>query len=239
MPTESVLAPDERAIGDLSDAPVEVLCAQARAQEANFVRGEPSDGAAGFELFRRAMVHADSAAWAAVIALYRGLLMAQTRRQVISGFVDEDAGACADRAFERFWLATRLRSMRGFDDLGSILKYLKMCQWSVLLDEARRRRRQACVPIGDLPAEPSVSADPSAEVDRLTHSKLWVTIEQSLRDEPERLVARLSFIADLTPRQIRARHPDCFPTVADVYRVKRNVLGRLRRDKAILTLLHC
>ena len=34
------------------------------------------------------------------------------------------------------------------------------------------------------------------------------------------------------PRQIYARSPQVFPSVQDVYRMKRNVLDRLRRSRA-------
>jgi len=50
-------------------------------------------------------------------------------------------------------------------------------------------------------------------------------------------VAHLSFVAGLTPREIRARHPDRFVEVYEVYRLKRNVIDRLRRSGAIQQLL--
>ena len=139
MPVQEVCELPDCAPGDLSEVPIDVLCAEARAQEANFVRGEPSDDAAGVELFRRAIADADEAAWEAVVELYRGLLIAQSARQVVRNLVAEDAGFCVDRAFQRFWRATRVRGIHEFQDLASILKYLKMCLASVLLDEARAR----------------------------------------------------------------------------------------------------
>src|ERR1700682_4372484 len=139
MPGESVVDRLEKAATelDLKDVRLEVLSAQARAQEANFVHGDVSSGAAGLELFRRAIADGDEEAWAAVISVYRGLLVAQAQRQTLRRLVDEDDGFCADRAFQRFWRATRTGQMRGFKDLASILKYLKMCLGTVLLDAAR------------------------------------------------------------------------------------------------------
>ena len=43
----------------------------------------------------------------------------------------------------------------------------------------------------------------------------------------------LSAALDLSPRQIHARYPNLYPTVQDVYRMKRNVLDRLRRSQAM------
>src|ERR1700716_1134742 len=128
--------------GDLRELPLAHVVAEARVQEANFVGGLPSQDAAGVELFRRAIDLGDERAWTAVIELYRGLLHAQAGRQAIRGLVDEDDAFCVDRAFQRFWRATRARGMHDFGDLGSILKYLKLCLGSVLLDEARARKRQ-------------------------------------------------------------------------------------------------
>ena len=58
-------------------------------------------------------------------------------------------------------------------------------------------------------------------------------VEREMRDEAEQLVARLSFVAGLSPREIRARHPDRFADVNTVYRIKRNLIDRLRRSQCI------
>src|SRR5712692_11822076 len=123
MPAQEVCELPESATGELKDVSIEILCAEARAQEANFVRGEPSEDAAGVELFRRAIADADEEAWEAVVALYRGLLIAQSARQVVRSLVDEDAGFCVDREFERLWLETRARGVLEFQELASILTY--------------------------------------------------------------------------------------------------------------------
>jgi hypothetical protein len=223
---------------DLTALTLAELCAEAQRQELNFVGGLPSEDAAGVELFRRAIVQRDDAAWAAVISLYRGLLLAQAGRQVVRGLVVEDDGFCVDRAFQRFWRATRAGSIHQFDDLASILKYLKLCLASVLLDEARQRRRNAVTCIDDVPADASLSDDPSARaLGHIARAELWQAIDRELRDDAERLVARQSFVSGMTPREIKARHPDQFGDIADVYRIKRNVIDRLRRSPAVRRLI--
>jgi DNA-directed RNA polymerase specialized sigma24 family protein len=234
MPGQSVCETPERATGDLKEIPLHELCEAARAQERNFVNGLPSEDAAGVELFRRAIDLDDAQAWAAVFELYRGLLLAQASRQVIRGLVGEDDAFCVDRAFQRFWRATRQRGMHEFNDLGSILKYLKMCLASVLLDEARARKRQACVSIDDVPPDAHVSADPATMV--VGHSAgrdLWLAIDHELRDDAERQVAYLSFVSGLTPREISSRCPERFADITEIYRIKRNVIDRLRRSPEI------
>ena len=201
-------------------------------------RADAAEDAAGLELFRRAIADGDEAAWRDIIDMYRGLLLAQAGRQVVRGLVFEDDGFCVDRAFQRFWGASRAGRIRRFDDLGAILKYLKMCLGSVMLDEARARRRQAWMSFDDLAPEADVNADPSGEViGRLGRRELWAAVERELADPKEHLVARLSFVAGLSPREILARHPDEFEDVFDVYRIKRNMIDRLRRSRTIQHLI--
>jgi hypothetical protein len=197
-------------------------------------RADKADDAAGLQLFRRAIADGDEAAWRDVVDMYRGLLLAQAGRHVVRALVLEDDGFCVDRAFQRFWSAGRAGRIKRFDDLGAILKYLKMCLGSVMLDEARTRRRQAWMSFDDLAHEVDVSSDPSGKViGRLARRQLWAAVERELADPREHLVARLSFVAGLSPREILGRHPDKFEDVFDVYRVKRNMIDRLRRSRAI------
>jgi hypothetical protein len=223
---------------DLHDLPLEELRARAQAQEQSYTRGEPSDDSAGLELFRRAMVDADEAAWQVVIEVYRGLLVAQASRRVVRGLVVEDDGFCVDRAFQRFWRASQNGQVHQFNDLASILKYLKMCLGSVLLDEARARRRQAWVSIEDVAPEACISSDPSVDVvGRMAGREVWAAIDRELTNAHERLVARLSFVSGMSPREILAKHPEKFQDVFDVYRTKRNMIERLRRCRTLHQLL--
>jgi hypothetical protein len=47
----------------------------------------------------------------------------------------------------------------------------------------------------------------------------------------------LSFVLDLKPGEIQERHPELFASVDDVYRIKRNVVERLRRSPQIREFL--
>jgi DNA-directed RNA polymerase specialized sigma24 family protein len=224
--------------GDLSGLTLHALCVEARRQEHNWAGGLPSDTAAGLELFRRAIVDNDEAAWAAVIDLYRPLLQAQTARRSLRDLVSEDNGFCVDRAFQRFWQATRAGRLRDLSDLASILSYLKLCLASVMLDEARARSRQLATSIDTVSPEASLTDDPSeVAVGRVARAELWRAVNAELRSDDERLVARLSFLRGLTPREIFARHPDRFEDVVSVYRTKRNIVDRLRHSRAIRRLV--
>lgn len=230
---------NETHTSDPRDRAIDELRAAAQAQELSYSRGEPTDDTAGLELFRRAIDEHNDDAWRAIMEIYRGLLIAQAGRRAIRALVIEDNGFCVDRAFQRFWRATRsARVHHQFKDLASILKYLKMCLGTVLLDEARARRRQGSVPLDDLRPDACVTADGTTEVlGQIARLELGRTIERELPDANQRLVAQLSFAAALSPREILARHPEKFQDVFDVYRTKRNMIDRLRRSRAIQELL--
>jgi hypothetical protein len=67
--------------------------------------------------------------------------------------------------------------------------------------------------------------------------QLWTTIARQLNDEPERVVAYQSFARDLKPAEIYGHFPELYESVADVYRIKRNILDRLRRSPDIRAFL--
>ena len=72
---------------------------------------------------------------------------------------------------------------------------------------------------------------------KLAGEQLWETILRELQDEGEQVVAYLSFARDLKPAEIFQRHPRLYESVADVYRVKRNVIERLRRSAEVRAFL--
>ena len=56
-------------------------------------------------------------------------------------------------------------------------------------------------------------------------------------NDRERLVVYASFSLGLKPRELCAQYGDQFANVRDVYRIKQNVLERLRRDPELKTIL--
>jgi hypothetical protein len=74
-------------------------------------------------------------------------------------------------------------------------------------------------------------------VGKLAGEQLWATIAAELQDEPERVVAYLSFTRDLKPSEIFDRNPSLYASVGDVYRIKRNLVERLRRNPQVLAFL--
>src|SRR5207253_650150 len=127
-----------------------------------------------FELIRRAVCDRDDAAWEALMAQYRGLVLSWVRQHPASASLAEDDGYWVTRTFERFWMAVGPERFTHFHELGSVAQYLKLCVHSVLLDEARARRAALTEP---LPEEgDDAYQDPDVEqliVDRLDGQDLW------------------------------------------------------------------
>jgi len=210
-------------------------------ETAKFRRAEPYRDEICRELLRRALCLRDEQAWEAIVTIYRGMVLAWIRQHPADVAVDEEEDRL-NSAFERFWRAVGPDRFPLFMSTASLLGYLKTCVHSVLLDEVRRGRGAQLESLDELASaghEPMIRAgSPEAlVVDQLTVHELWSTISEELTDDSERLATYLSFEFGMKPSELHERYPDRYPTVADVYRVKRNVLDRLRRSHRIRTLM--
>lgn len=190
------------------------------------------DDAVTYACFRRAIVERDQRAWAALDCQYRPLVRHWVYQHPAWPGSGDDADYWTNRAFERFFVAVTPERFAAFPALPSLLRYLKLCVHSTLLDAVRAREAVALHlleedehPSGEDVAE-RVSAD-------LSGSELWAAILGVAQDEQERLAAQLCLALGMAPRAVHARCPEQFPSVADVYRVKRNLLDRLRRSPGI------
>jgi DNA-directed RNA polymerase specialized sigma24 family protein len=177
-------------------------------------------------------------AWETIVAQYRGIVLAYVGQHSASTMMREPDDYWVNRAFQRFWSAVGADRFGQFPDLAALLKYLKLCVHSVLMDEIRARR---AAPANSLDEIPETAAAPhNAEhsvIGKLAGEELWAAISAELQDEPEQVVAHLSFRRDFKPSEIFNRHPGLYASVADVYRIKRNLIERLRRNPEVRAFL--
>lgn len=195
-----------------------------------FFQGGTSDDSFCYELFRRAIVNRNSHAWELIFQQYRNLVSGWLRRNSAFSPVDSDVEELITITFTRFWHSLNPTKFTRFESLQALLRYLQMCAGSAVTDRLRRRRHdQLLDPIerrqneifGETP-EQTVLAD-------VERARFWAEIRGMLNDEQEELLIYSYFVLGLKPRQIHARFSTQFPDIEDVYRVKRNVLNRLRR----------
>jgi len=214
------------------------LARRCREETVRFLRSEPRDDTFCFAIFELAVAQRDGDAWAAIMAQYRGIVLAYINQHSAAAMVRESDEFWVNRAFQRFWMAVGPQRFAQFPDLPALLKYLKLCVHSVLLDEVRARRANSITSLEDVPetAPAATDAEESAIGD-LAGAQLWGVIVGQMQDDAERRVAYLSFARDLKPADIFRRHPELYESVADVYRIKRNLIERLRRSPEVRAFL--
>ena len=220
------------------DFSVADLARRCREETQRFLRGEPRDDSYCFELFHRAVAQREHDAWEAIMAQYRGIVLAYVGQHSAAALVREADDFWVNRAFQRFWMAVGPERFNQFSDLPGLLKYLKLCVHSVLLDEVRARKLSTTGSLSELPEEAAAPGDAEESVlGELSGQQLWRVISRELQSEAEQVVALLSFARDLKPAEIFDRHPALYGSVADVYRIKRNIVERLRRSPEVRAFL--
>lgn len=191
-----------------------------------------------FELFRRSIREQDQAAWEIICANYEPLVAGWVSRH--RGFEDsnEEVQYFVNGAFAKIARTLTPDKFEGFSDIGSLLRYLKMCVHSVVIDYNRLAEQASMNSLEDASAEPS--ADPLPEeqvVDQSYRQTLWDLINAQLQDEKERSVIYCSFVLDIKPQEILGLFRNLFSDVDEIYRVKQNIISRLRRDPDLRKLL--
>lgn len=215
-------------IAALTDLGMPDLAAQSRAEAESFRAGRPHDDRYAIEIFSRAVGQRDEQAWEALYRLYHEHVVSWCRR---NGATDDNLDELVNATWAKFWQHYTTEKLASAGTLAGILTYLRMCARSVTLDEERSRIRTSELDTArDVPDE-----QPAAE-DRLAGREqaeaLLQRVAGHLRDERERVLFVLTYQTGLRPAEIQRRRPDLFADVAEVYRLTRNILDRLRRDPA-------
>ncbi len=193
----------------------------------NYRRGEPSSDKYCLEIFRRAMLEHDNAAWTLLVERFHEYMLGSFRRHMrreAASLLDSPENYIA-RAFERFWLAAVYNQQLEFTTLAAALSYLRNCLNGAILDtlRAHSRSREVALPESGFPDEPAVE-------DHEEGQGLWEIIQSLLSNKRERRVAYLLYHCNLKPREIVRRCPQEFSDVQEIYRLRRNIMERLMRD---------
>jgi DNA-directed RNA polymerase specialized sigma24 family protein len=211
-----------------------------REETEHFFKARSHDPRYCFELFRRAIVGRIQQAWDLIYAQYRPLVTGWVERH--SGYPSsgEEAQYFVNRAFEKMWGAVPSDRFGQFANLSSLLRYLQMCVHSVIMDQLRGAERQ--VVESSLEESPVDHAEHSVDVEQqalgdVKRAAFWREVDSRLQNEQERQVVYGSFVLGLKPRQLCEQFPDKFGDVREIYRVKENVLARLRRDERLQEVL--
>jgi hypothetical protein len=192
------------------------------------------------ELFRRAIAEHSPECWSAIYAQYRKLVIhwilecLRSGRELEQSTLDE----LVLGAFTAFWQGFTSEKLQRAEGLASVLKYLKSCAFTAVLQFRRRaatRQERSLEPLADdETAGGSVLRSPSNVEREILHAQqahhLWEIVDHHCADDRERLLARLSFVADLTPSRIMALHPGIFGSAEEIYALRRNLRNRLMQN---------
>lgn len=196
-----------------------------------FYRGQSHDTRFSYELFRRALVERNEAAWEHLYRHYSGLVEGWVRRSGAFNSSGESSEYFVVGAFTKFWRAVSPERFASFPTLAALLHYLQLCATSVVIDSVRAQSWSEMLPEETMMVQHTPQYSPDEEaMNRVHREEFWKFIDTQLNNETERVVVYSSFVLGLAPRAIYARYQGLFSSVNDVYNVKRNVLGRLSRN---------
>jgi hypothetical protein len=219
----------------LDPATLAQICA---AQSERFRRGQFSDPSYAHELFRRALVERDQAAWEHLYDQYRGLIERWVRQQAAFDTSGECSNNLVDEAFARFWHAVPPERFDRFPNVAALLRYLQLCASCVVIDSARAQTaaRIAAEKLSSI----NHTHQPSPEeevIERFRCEQLWHYIATQLSSEAEWVIVYDSFVNGMKPAAIYCAHRELFASVNEIYNLKRNLLERLGRDPELRGLL--
>lgn len=188
-----------------------------------------------------ALVHRDHTSWESVWRSWRPRVAGWVRRHPQYSYTGEEVDYFVNRAFEKLWRAVDGTKLERFVNPAQVIQYFKLCVHSAILDElrgARPERAQVAVSTEELVDIPD--ARPGVEEDAMTRvrkDELWSAVSRHARSEEERVLVVAGLVRGMAPREIALRYPGLFGSVSDVYRLKRNLMDRLSRDKRLREFL--
>ena len=193
-----------------------------------YSRKEPHDDQYCLEIFRRAMLEDDSDAWEVLHQRFSSILLGWVRRhpQREAAYRCDNENNYVDRAFRRLWTRTVRNKSLEFNTLAGALRFLHTCLNSDIIDTLRAQLRPEEVPW----PEPGFPEEPFAD-DPDNANERWEAIKSVLPNQREQKLAYLLYYCGLKPRQIVQFFPGEFSNVQEIFRMTRNILDRLKRNK--------
>ena len=183
----------------------------------------------------------DQEAWSQIYTQYQSLIAGWVYRHPVFASSDEDVHYFINQAISRLWKALGGGRFSKFPELKSILRYLQLCVNGVLLDYMRAMTRQKHELEIDYASLENLAVETPVEtkvIDKERRQDFWQWIESRLNNELERKVIFASYVLGNKPRQIKKQYPEAFQDIQQIYRIKENVISRLRRDPGLREFLY-
>lgn len=183
-----------------------------------------------FQLFIRALVDEDQAAWDAIVAEFSGVVRAWVYRHPSFGACNEPADAFVNEAFARLWRYGRKRAQENrFTRLSQCLKYVADCVNSAVTDHYTQLRRDQLWDSVDVTlVEPFVgrweAVDEKLDMEIIINEVYKVATSQA-----EQIIVKEVWMSGVPPRQLCINYPQLFDSATAVSNIKRNLTKRLQR----------
>lgn len=204
----------------------------------------PTDNACSFELFRRALVLRDEHAWSTLYSLYSNLVSSWILHGASAAeLTEEDVASLINAVFAKVARSVSAQKFANFPTLEMLLSYIKRCTQTVVIDELRRRQVLAgreCAyesPLETIEQEPMAEDPAEVLASQLTSQDVWSAVACAVPSHAERLILVYVCMLGWKSRELQHLYPALYPTIDDVYRIKRNMIERLRRNRQLQALV--
>ncbi len=219
----------EKPPGDMDLKDLAKRCSQ---EMSRFRRKERCDDSYCLELFRRALIEHDDAAWEVLYTLFSEYVHMWFRRHQYrdAALRHESEQSYVDDTFKRFWQWTNNQGL-DFSTIASAITSLHLCLNSAIMDTLRAYSRPKEEPLPDA----TLLNGPKMIAEDVYHEDdWWPIIVDILKNEREQRIIFLLYSCGLKPKAIMQQCPGEFASEQEIYRLTRNALDRLKRNGARL-----
>ena len=216
-----------------------------QAQTALFKRNkQKSDDSFCFELLRRAIYRIHDAA-DVVFDIYYDWL----RRKIVGMFQRQDDAVddLAQDAMMRFFVYVTPKNWGKFQNLAHVLAYMGKCGQAVVYNYWKQSRtvHEHTQVLAEHHEETVGSSQGETERPLETRfertqelAQLWQCVKMNCLDTLDLFLAQQLWQYGLRPKEIATKYPDRFPKPVEVYKRKRNLVDRIKRDESYKLLTY-
>lgn len=210
-----------------SERSLQELSQRCEAETQKFRHRRPYSPEVCYDLFRRALEQEDSEAFGHIYRIYLHLVYFWLQKHPQFPQLHTPIEDCVSETLLRFYRALRGPQFAKVQSLPSVLKFMKMCVNSTVIDLLRVQARQKVE--RDLPENlPAPSPSPST-----LPPAVWQRMVALLPVADDQLLAYLCFVLEMKPAEIVELYAHLWPD-AEAVRVNRQRIRRTLADDELL-----
>lgn len=200
---------------------INTLASQCSDEYIQFLENSIQIYTACYELFRHALEFDNAFAFGKIFQIYQSQVKKWILQHSYSRYLDQSPEHFISVTFSAFYFSLRSKPIAAFPDLAHLLKYLKMCVHTALVQHVRAsKKRQIHQTLTE-----EVTAKPAKKVDE--SDRILQHIHEIITDPDDRLIVRLVFIEERKPAEIAELYPQHWDSPRAVsialYRIRRNL----------------